>query len=305
MNSERGVLSGMVLALALITGANASVVIYQTSFEPAEGYNTNADLVGQKGWIGAGSGGNGLVSGRLPGRGFQAYVGFTPPATNDSSLFLYQPINQSLPQVQFSVTMAIIDSTTSNRDDFYWSVFNQQGQSLFTLDFDNYELKLYYYLDNTNGRTWTGLGFTNGGSYPLSLVMDFASNRWSASFNGAPAATNQPISTVGASLNLGDIDAAWAIFDPSAPGDNFMVFDDYRITATVPAPQVALLGRVNGSPTLRVTGLTDNRYALESSTDLFNWLPLQTNVASGGRFDFVDDGPLGVPRRFYRVRWVP
>jgi len=304
-SSARGILIGMISALALINSANATVVIYQTGFEPNEGYDTNADLVGQKGWLGAGSGGNGLVNGYFTGRGFQAYVGFTPPATNDSSLFLYQPVKKNLPQVQFSATVAIIDSKNTNWDDFYWSVFNQQGQSLFTLDFDNFELKLYYYLDNTNGRTWSGLSFTNGGAYPLSLAMDFAGNRWSATFNSLTIATNQPITTVGSSLNLGDIDAAWAVYDPNAPGDNFMVFDDYRITANVPAPQVAMLSKVNGSPTLRVTGLADNRYALDSSTDLFTWLPLQTNVATSGRFDYVDDGALGVSRRFYRARWVP
>jgi hypothetical protein len=304
-SAARGILIGMVSGLALITSANATVVIYQTSFEPSEGYDTNADLVGQKGWLGAGSGGNGLVSGYFPGPGFQAYVGFTPPATNDSSLFLYQPVKKNLPQVQFSATMAIIDSKNTNWDDFYWSVFNQQGQPLFTLDFDNFELKLYYYLDNTNGRTWSGLSFTNGVAYPLTLAMDFASNRWNATFNGLPVATNQPITTVGSSLTLGDIDAAWAVYDPNAPGNNFMVFDDYRITANVPAPQVAMLGKVNGSPTLRVTGLADNSYSLEASTNLFTWFPLQTNLATGGRFDYVDDGAPGVARRFYRARWVP
>ena len=301
----RIVLAGTFLGLWLQTGAGAATVIYQTGFEAAQGYNTNADLVGQKGWLGAGSGGNGLVSGFFPGSGEQAYVGFSPPLTNDTSLFVYQPVNRNLPQAQFSVTMAIEDSTTTNRDDFYWSVFNQQGQPLFTLDFDNYELRLYYYLDNTNGRTWSGLTFTNGGAYPFTLSMDFASNRWSATFNGQSAATNQPITTTGAALNLGDIDAAWAIYDPAAPGNNFMVFDNYQISASAPPPQVDMLGLVNGAPALRVLGVDGARYALEASTDQKNWLALQTNTIAGGKFDYVDDTATGVPSRFYRARWVP
>jgi hypothetical protein len=283
----------------------ATGIIYKTGFEFSEGFTTNTDLVGQQKWVGAGSGGNGIVSGFFPGKGQQAYVGFSPPLAPDSTLFVYRPLNQSLSNIQFSVTMSIIDSTTTNRDDFYWSVFNQQGHQLFTLDFDNYDLNLYYYLYNTNNRTWSHLTFTNGGAYLLNINMDFSGNRWAATLAGAVLATNQPITTVGAPLNLGDIDAAWIVFDPSAPGDNFMVFDDYQVSASVPQPQVRILGTINGLPTVRLTGLESNRFALEASTNLLKWTALRTNTVAGGSFDFVDDGAAGVSSRFYRARWVP
>jgi hypothetical protein len=293
------------LGFLLFANIGRAVVIYQTGFEPSEGYDTNADLVGQKGWVGAGSGGNGLLRGYLSGKGEQAYVGFAPPLSGDRSLFIYQPVNKTLPQAQFSVTMAVIDSTTTNRDDFYWSVFNQQGHQLFTLDFDNYELKLYYFLDNTNGRVASGLSFTNGGAYPLKVSMDFASNRWSAIFNGKSVATNQPLTTTSAALTLGDVDAAWAVYDPLNPGDNYMVFDDYRIDATAPSPMVSILGMVNGSPALRVIGLSGSQYALDVSSNLLAWVPVQTNSAIGGRFDFIHEAAAGLPHLFYRARWVP
>ncbi|HLH55756.1 MAG TPA: hypothetical protein VKY92_19300 [Verrucomicrobiae bacterium] len=293
-----------VIAMQLLS-AQAAAVIYQTGFEPSEGYDTNLDLAGQKGWIAAGSGGNGLGTGFFPGKGFQAYIGYAAPSTNDQSLYLYRPINKTLPQVQFSATMEIIDSTTTNRDDFYWSVFNQQGDQLFILDFDNSDLNVYYFLDSTNGtgRIWSGLSFTNGGAYPLSISMDFTSNRWSAVFNGKSVATNQPITTKGAPLNLGDIDVAWAF--SAIPGDNYMVFDDYRITATSPPPKVALLGLANGKPALRLTGLNNSPYAVDASTNLLAWVPLQTNNTANGRFDLIDDSAPGSSVRFYRARWVP
>ena len=301
------ILRSVFLSLVVMLGFRlaAAPVIYQTSFEPSEGYQTNTDLAGQKGWVGAGSGGNGLVSGFFAGKGYQAYVGYSPPLAGDNSLFVYQPINKKLPQVQFSAIMSIEDSSTTNRDDFYWALFNQQGKPLFTLDFDNFELNVYYYLDNTNGRTWSGLSFTNGVAYPLTILMDFSSNRWSATFNGALLATNQPLTTIGAALDLGDIDAAWAIYDVNAPGDNFMVFDDYRLTATAPPPQVSALGTINNSLSLRVTGLPNLRYAIDASTNLSNWTALRTNVAAAGFFDFVDSAAAGFPTRFYRARWVP
>ena len=299
-------LLGVCIPLLETSLSGATATIYQTGFEPSEGYKTNSDLVGQQGWVGAGSGGNGIVSGFFPGKGQQAYVGFTPPLPQDSSLFVYQRLNRNQASIQFSVTMAIIDSTTTNRDDFYWSVFNQQGDPLFTLDFYNGDLGVYYYLDNTNNNgTWSGLTFTNDVAYQLNITMNFASNRWAATLGSAVIATNQPITTVGAPLNLGDIDAAWVVADPNAPGDNFMVFDNYQVSASVSPPQLKILGTLNGLPTLRILGLESNRFALEASTNLVNWVPLRTNTVVGGSFDLVDDTAAGLFRRFYRARFVP
>jgi len=280
-------------------------VVYQTGFDAAEGYKTNLDLSGQNGWLQDGTGGNGLLAGFFAKAGQQAYVGYAPPATNDYFLFLYQPLNTQLPRIHFSVTMAVTDSINSNYDDFYWSLYNQQVSNLVTLDFDNYELKLYYWLDGTNSRTATGLSFTNGVPYPLTMDLDFPNNRWSATFGGKLLATNQPLTTVGAPLNLGDIDAGWLVYDPAAPGDNYMVFDNYSVTATLPPPQLTVLGSVGGSPALRLTGQPDTTFVIEASTNLSDWMPLKTNKTTGGSFDYVDDGTAAFPSRFYRARWVP
>jgi hypothetical protein len=284
-----------------------ATVVYSTGFGAGEGYNINLDLAGQNGWRSVGSGGNGLLTGVLPGSGQQAYIGYAPPALGDYYLVVYQPINKALPRVQFSVTMSVADSTTnhSNWDDFHWSVYNQEGDLLFGLDFDNFDLGIYYYLDGINSRVWSGLEFTNGVASSLRVDLDFTSNRWSATFDGALLATNQPITTVGSPLNLGDIDAGWIIRDTSAPGDNYMVFDDYRITASLPSPQLRLLGMLGRTPVLRLSGSPGMAFAVDASTNLARWVPLKTNVTTGGSFDYVDDGAVGLPRRFYRARWVP
>ena len=238
-------------------------------------------------------------------QGSRLYVGYAPPATNDYFLFLFQPLNTDLPRVHFSTTMAVADSVNSYYDDFYWSLYNQQVSNLVTLDFDNYELRVYYQLDGTNSRTWSGLSFTNGVAYPLTMDFDFPNNRWSATFGGKLLATNQPITTVGAPLNVGDIDAGWVVYNPDTPGDNFMVFDDYLVTATLAPPRLTVLGSVGGSPALRLTGQPDTTFVIESSTNLSDWMPLKTNKTTGGSFDYVDDGAAGFPSRFYRGRWVP
>ncbi|HVV71399.1 MAG TPA: hypothetical protein VHI52_07860 [Verrucomicrobiae bacterium] len=307
MNTMKQLLLLTVTALSFIfsLAARGDALIYQTGFEASEGYRTNLDLAGQNGWQQAGSGGNGLVTDLFSGSRQQAYVGFTPPSTGDDFLLLYQPINKGLAHVKFSVNMAISDSSNSNYDDFYWTLFDQQLSNLVTLDFDNYELKVYYYLDGTNSRVWSGLTFTNAVEYPLTMDLDFANNRWSARFDGRLLATNQPLTTVGAPLNLGDIDAGWVIYDPAAPGDNFMVFDDYSVTATIPPPQISLLGTVGNAPALRLTGLNNNVFVIEASTNLLNWTALKTNTTSGGSFDYIDNTASALNGRFYRGRWLP
>lgn len=284
----------------------AMPVVYLTAFERTQGYDTNLDLVGQNGWLGAGSGGNGVVPGFFPGHGQQAYIGFAPPNPGYDSLFVYRPLNRNLSQAQFSVNMAVIDSSNNQYDDFYWSVFNQQGDQLFTIDFDNYALRVNYALQTSTNWIATSLTFTNGVMYPLTVNLNFVANRWSATFRGALVATNQPITTRGSPLNLGDIDAAWVVYDTSAPGDNFMVFDDYVVTGVVPSPRLQLLNWVGQVPTLRLSGQTNTAFAVDGSTNLVNWAALRTNVVpASGYFDYVDNGAAGLRRRFYRARWVP
>ena len=139
--------------------------------------------------------------------------------------------------------------------------------------------------------------------------MNFASNRWSASLNNTLIATNKSITTTNAPLNLGDVDAVWLVNQISgtnAPGDNYMIFDNYTITAEMPPAQVQFLGRTGeGWSLLRVNGQNNSRWSLDATTNHVNWTALKTNVISGTFFDHVDTTSAGLPRRFYRARLVP
>ncbi len=74
------------------------------------------------------------------------------------------------------------------------------------------------------------MSFRNEEVMYLEVSMDFAANTWSASLDGAEIVRNIPISTTGAALNLGDIDAVW-YRTSGTYGDNYMAFDDYLVTA--------------------------------------------------------------------------
>lgn len=292
----------------------AQTNIFFTQFETTKGYDPELPLVGQNGWIGEGSGGCGFVTEYIEGQGQQAYLGYSPPMDDDFYLAVWRPLNfdplaANLPRVKFSVLLSIEDSSVDSWDYFRWSVYTREGHRLFSVEFDNYYRDLAYQLDGTNDWVYTPVTYDNAQPYTLTFTMDFAANCWSASLDHQLIATNQPLTTTSAPLNLGDVDAIWILDDPRFPGDNYMLFDNYRVTAEQPAPpppQLQLLGRTGaGEPWLRLTGAAGVRFAIDATTNLQSWTALKTNVLYDGVFDFVDTGAPGAPQRFYRARWVP
>jgi formylglycine-generating enzyme required for sulfatase activity len=257
----------------------ATTNIFSTQFEATEGYSTTINLVGQNGWLGFGSGGNGLVTNYLEGHGQQAFIGFFPPDQGDDQLSVWRPINlapvpTNMPVVQFSVLMSIVDSSTTDYDDFYWSVYNEQGDSLFTLDFDNYNFRIYYLLDGTNNFVGTGKTFTNDDTNTLVITMNFTQNSWAATFDGVLLATNKAITTTGAPLNLGYVDAVWVVFDPAYPGDNYMLFDNYQITAEVLPPPA----RAEEARFFRMAGPVASTITAFSADGYVTWTNAPTNA---------------------------
>jgi hypothetical protein len=210
----------------------ASQLIYYTGFDA--GYSTSFALAGQNGWLSYGAGQNGVVYDYFYDFSQQAYVGYSSPSPG-TNLFVWQPLNytpntNTLPVIVFSTYMEIVDSTTGLYDDFGWDVFNENGQ-LFFLDFDNYDLGIYYELNDGSGYQYTGQTFQNGYIYYLQVTMDYGRNTWSATLDGTTLVQNQPISAANnVPLNLGDIDATW-LQTSGTFGNNYMLFDDYYVSA--------------------------------------------------------------------------
>jgi hypothetical protein len=299
------------------SGLAAPTNIFFTNFDT--NYSTTKDLAGQNSWIKYGSGGNGIVSNFFAGQKLQGYVGFAPPDSGDDSLYVLRPLNfnpvaAGLPIVSFSVQVRVTDSsqTNTNYDYFRWSVYNMQSNRLFSIEFDNYELYVNYELSGPNELFLTDVPFYNASNYLLTVTMNFASNRWSATLGNVLIATNQPITTTGLQLSLGDIDAVWLVYDPEHPGDNYMLFDNYRITAEalpvppLPTSQMQFLGRTTqGWALLRASGSNGTRWSVDATTNFMNWTALVTNTISSGYFDHVDLTATPFSRRFYRARLVP
>jgi hypothetical protein len=315
----------LVLAAGFVGAASAQVttnapgaqVIYYTGFEVAEGYapaDQNVDLRGQLGWVGDGSGGNGIVANFFEGYGQQAYIGYNPPAPKDVFLNLWQPFAVAVPApggavVRFAVLMQVVDSTNGQYDDFRWSGYNTDGQRLFTLDFDNATAEIAYALDDTNGFYSTGFAFSNDALYELEIYMNFARNDWTARLNGAVVVDSQPITTTAARRDLSDMDAVWALHVRGQPGDNYMLFDDYEIDAepgaTIP-PVLETAGLDgNGQFNLILHGERSLKYAVDVTDDFrAGWFSLATNLLADGVWHFTDSTATNYAQSFYRAREV-
>jgi hypothetical protein len=290
------------------SGAAAPIILYSTQFETAQGFDPAYDLAGQNDWVKSGTGGNGLTDWNAGlGYGQSAYIG-DQPLTPDG-LYLWKPINHNptnLPIVTVTLDVSIVDSTTTKRDEFRWSVYNIAGVRLFSLIFDNRNLRIYHQLDD-DAFVDDGREFINDSVYDVEIQMDFLANLWNVWLDGLQIITNEPITTTNAALTFGDADAVWLPDPQTGAGDNFMVFDNLTITAD--APHATLdhpLPIGGGQYLLRVNGSEGYKYALEASTNLTAWSSLVTDsVGINGYFYYLDTTAVGLPLRFYRARWVP
>ena len=301
--------------------------IYSTGFEFSEGFDIRYTVMGQGGWTGSDTNGNGngIVKDYFANTNSQqqtfgrqqAYIGLFPLTDTNGTLNVWQPLNfdpvaTALPIVTFSVTMSIYDSfTVANRDCFRWSIYNTNngGERLFTLDFDNTTTEVNYELDDEQF-VFTGYlfenGDQNGGEYDLVVIMNFADNLWSAWLNDVPIVDRKEMTTKGLALNLGDIDAVWVNDKLGRPGDNFMAFDNYAVTAEPYPFWLDTIGRLNnGTFLLRLTGEPGRQYDIEVSEDLNDWSLLDPQTVSPDGTVIVDDPTAsGYKQSFYRARLV-
>ena len=290
----------------------APVTLYSTQFESAEGFNAVYELADQGGWVGYGTGGNGVQE-FYPTYGQSAYVG-NVPATTYAGLYLWHPVSSfstNYPIITFTVKMALVESTNGYRDQFFWSVYNTNGAPLCSLNFFNdYPgfWDIYYDQDNFAAPKYSGRYIPPNAVYSLRMTMNLASNRWDAWLGGVQVVTNALITGTNASRALRAVEAVWLPTSVSGTGNNYMVFDNFTLTAdvlpqTIPEvqPPVFLGG---GQHRIRVTGQTGMRYALEGSTNLATWAALKTNLIAGTYFDYTNSSGSTM-WQFYRARWVP
>jgi len=86
------------------------------------------------------------------------------------------------------------------------------------------------------------------------------------------------------------------------------VITQFEFVPLGPPPR-AQLNKLNGLPKgpvqLSAQATMDWRYQIFSSSNLLNWLPLGTVIASNNSFSFTDTNPVSPGPRFYRAQTLP
>jgi hypothetical protein len=170
-----------------------------------------------------------------------AYLGLN--ATSDANIFIWQPFNydpvaQGNPWVNITAQIAVIDSTTGNRDRFGIEVYNDSIQLLGAVYFDNTNQGIYR--NDGSVSSYTGSNFVNGLVCDLSLDIDFQANTWSVRLDSTALFLNQIFNGAGADLNLCEIDFIDLVSNPGTPGDNFLQIDNLSVSA-IPEPGTYVL----------------------------------------------------------------
>ena len=287
--------------------------VYYTGFESEQDYDMEFTLIDQDGWLGEGNGGNGLMDNYFEDMGQQAYIGYWPPEeAAEPFTSLWRPVDGIGPEetrITVTMLMMIVDSTNDRRDDFRWTLYNDNVRRLMTLDFDNETRNINYALDDDVFLP-TEYGFEHEAVYELKFVMDFASNSWTVSVGEEVLVDGKKLTTTGAALTFGDLGPSWIIRNPEAPGDNYMVFDEYRITAEIrdeipeTPPTLEWAGSlINGRAKLRLGGNATTNYTIEASDDLKNWTSIETTKLEDTWKEVLID-TRGHTQRFYRARTV-
>jgi len=287
--------------------------VYYTGFESEQDYDVEFTLIDQDGWLGEGNGGNGLMDNYFEDMGQQAYIGYWPPEeAAEPFTSLWRPVDGIGPEetrITVTMLMMIVDSTNDRRDDFRWTLYNDNVRRLMTLDFDNETRNINYALDDDVFLP-TEYGFEHEAVYELKFVMDFASNSWTVSVGEEVLVDGKKLTTTGAALTFGDLGPSWVIRNPEAPGDNYMVFDEYRITAEIrdeipeTPPTLEWAGSlINGRAKLRLGGIATTNYTVEASDDLKNWTSIETTKLEDTWKEVLID-TRGLTQRFFRARTV-
>jgi hypothetical protein len=269
----------------------------------------------------------------VSGIGNAAYLGGNPAritGVGSKSVHLRRPVNLDplalgREIVSFSVVFGIKDSTAFSsfrRDDFEFLVYNNSGQLLAGIQFDNSTLdsatglpQRIIYLLYWNG---TQISYANTGYTYLPETLELLefrinlrTNRWSVTLGGAPLFQDVPFHegpyarTLGFVLAQMQVGNTFPFSTDIHPGDNYMLFDDYRLRADPVTLNLAMSWTDAGDIKLDWNEEYGYQYRLQYSQDIASWHDFPETVHTAtrtGDYSFTDPVRPRPAMRFFRVR---
>lgn len=327
-------------ACALLVCAPQPLSAGESYFTGFEAFTVGDDtIIGRESWTGSPPGLklNGVMSEAQHGvlgignAGFVGGYATTAAAVTSRLVYVRRPVNLdplALNQevATFSVVFGIKDSsTTTKRDNFEFLIYNQANALLGGIQFDNTTLdsttlkprRLIYRL-SWNGTAFqyvlTSFNFLPETLETLQFRINYRTNRWTASLSDVPVFQDLPFYTGTAARNLGSVMVKMAVAntDPLTgyirPGDNYMLFDDYRVRTDAVSTDAAVTKAKGGAAKLTWNEEAGYSYQVEYSNDLKTWktdLANSSHTASLTQNATFTDPTTPVPAgRYYRIKSV-
>jgi|GEM_PF-3560848 len=99
----------------------------------------------------------------------------------------------------------------------------------------------------------------------------------------------------------------WVTWSPATLLDSTIVFNHGTVVynPSLPEFKTTLEPLDGGSMRVRFPAVNKNGYRLETSSDLMTWNQVGSVMEGLGGEMAIDHNPLGAPRMFYRIRWLP
>ena len=212
-------------------------VIYETDFEM---FPLGTNTLGFDGWDDndPNSGTSGIYE---PGTGGQAaWIGYNPTRQKEVNLYRRVNVPSGTGVVEFSVDLRIVDSTSARnyrRDVFGFPFYNSDGIPFGEILFDNDTQKIIRW---EGGEQWidTGHSFVRDADYTLSVTMDLDKKKWTAYLGEQLIFKDATMNSTGLPRNLGGVAVRWVPISQGYSGDNYMVFDNYRLSTTKQTPVI-------------------------------------------------------------------
>jgi hypothetical protein len=120
---------------------------------------------------------------------------------------------------------------------------NTGGEDIGEILFENETQKIWRW-DGGAEYIDTGHSFVRGADYTLSVSMDLANNTWSAYLGEQLIFKDATLNSTGRARNLASVDVVWSPLLPGFSGDNFMVFDKYRLSTAKQTPVIVSASEV-------------------------------------------------------------
>jgi hypothetical protein len=130
----------------------------------------------------------------------------------------------------------------------------------------------------------------------ISTSLSPLTYQWNFNGSDLPAAT-------GSALALDKIGPGQAgIYSVTATRSGEFTISSATLTVNPTTSTLAPAAHVSGQYALTVAGVTGLKFVVQASTNLINWVPVQTNTAP---FTFVDVNAAKYRQRFYRSVYTP